>query len=334
MYMLKKLIIYPLRKIVVVISKVLYLKKFFMYIGSINVNSWIFILKLIIGIYLFIYINIIDGGVILLQSGTVSTNNSPPSSPSSFPFPLPDINNESDIDNESLSNLNNQLVSNSSNQVVVYSSGRQVSVSVSNVGSSVLASSSGNIWDPNNDMINENLRDGYGLFQEPAIDTAHYGTRSSSHAYNTQYHANRVFENVLGIKTLVADTGITIEFSRVSPLSFINVSKDLVSEFNGTTIIIKLASTVRQDIQAEILECVKQVMFHWEHCEINLEEADKDFADGVYGLYGASPDTEKSFTNSMDEKEDPTTDFFDFEDAKAELNDALDMLIHNNWNEE
>jgi hypothetical protein len=215
---------------------------------------------LIIGIYLFIYINIIDGDVILLQSGTVSTNNSPPSSPSPLPFPLPDMNNESDIDNESLSNLNNQLVSNSNNQVVVYSSGRQVSVS--NVGSSVLASSSGNIWDPNNDMINENLRDDYGLFQEPAVDTAHYGTRSSSHAYNTQYHANRVFENVLGIKTLVADTGITIEFSRVSPLSFINVSKDLVSEFNGTTIIIKLASTVRQDIQAEILECVKQVMFH------------------------------------------------------------------------
>jgi hypothetical protein len=260
------LIRYPLKwfkKVVVVIFRLL--KKFFLYFGSINVNSVIFILKLIIGIYLFIYINIIDENVILLQSGTVSTNNSPSSSPS--PFPFPGMNNESDIDNESLSNLNNQLVSNSSNQVIVSSSGRQISVS--NVGSSVLASSSNNLWDPNNDMINEYLRDDYGLFKEPAVDTAHYGTRSSSHAYNTQYHANRVYENVLGIKTLVADTDITIEFSRVSPLSFINVSKDLVSEFNGTTIIIKLASTVRQDVQAEILECVKQVMFHWEHCEIN-----------------------------------------------------------------
>lgn len=95
-----------LQKVVVVVSKIF--RNIYIYIISRDTNSYIFIMKFIIVIYLFTYINFIDNGVILLEGGDenkgamIPYNNSRSPSPSHF----------HNMNNGYLSDLNNQLISN------------------------------------------------------------------------------------------------------------------------------------------------------------------------------------------------------------------------------
>ena len=63
----------------------------------------------------------------------------------------------------------------------------------------------------------------------------------------------------------------------------------------------------------------------------SVVQGDIDYADAVYS---SSPNTEKSFTNSIGEKEYPITDLQDFEDAKSALDEASGILLQNNWNQD
>lgn len=264
-----------------------------------NVYALVFTLICIFLMFFFIYLIYISSSVILLEGGdgsgsrslTVYTN-SRPSSPISSNF---------GIDNESLiPNANNQLV----------------------------------LWNPNQYVIsigNRNWEPYFGLYRELAQDTAYYSTRNSSNQWNAEFHATRLFNCILDIKELLRDTKIILQFSMASPINLIDITRDLVSQLDGVTIIIKFASTVEQSLQQEILEAVKQAVFHMQEGYKSVVQGDIDYADAVYS---SSPNTEKSFTNSIGEKEYPITDLQDFEDAKSALDEASGILLQNNWNQD
>jgi hypothetical protein len=136
-----------------------------------------------------------------------------------------------------------------------------------------------------------------------------------------------LFNCILDIKELLRDTKIILQFSVASPINLIDSTRDLVSQLDGVTIIIKFASTVEQSLQQEILEAVKQAVFHMQECYKSVVQGYIDYADAVYS---SSPNTEKSFTNSIGEKEYPITDLQDFEDAKNALDEASGILLQNN----
>ena len=262
-----------------------------------NVYALVFTLICIFLMFFFIYLIYISSSVILLEGGdgsgslTVSIN-SRPSSPISSNF---------GIDNESLiPNANNQLV----------------------------------LWNPNQYVIsigNRNWEPYFGLYRELAQDTAYYSTRNSSNQWNAEFHATRLFNCILDIKELLRDTKIILQFSVASPINLIDSTRDLVSQLDGVTIIIKFASTVEQSLQQEILEAVKQAVFHMQEGYKSVVQGDIDYADAVYS---SSPNTEKSFTNSIGEKEYPITDLQDFEYAKSALDEASGILLQNNWNQD
>jgi len=171
----------------------------------------------------------------------------------------------------------------------------------------------------------------HGLYEEPGIDNIYYGDRNSSHAYNTQYHANLCYQAMLGLQTILGGTNVYLELSTYGPLSQIDPLKDLVSQIYGTTLVIKNACTIEIPLQVEALEYFKLGIHHMNFGYSNAIQADIDIRDGVYGIYGSSPDSEKSITDSLGNREQPTTDLDGFRYAKRLLRRSLNMLVRNRW---
>lgn len=279
-----------------------------------------------------IFVTLLNDGPILLQGGdesptnswalqSSSRNSSPRGSPRNElvlynPNPLHGISNSNNFGSNGLVSTNNNSVTTPNNNSVT-TNNNSVTVTTHSSSSAVIHNNINNPWIA------------HGLFLEPIVDTAEYSVCNSSNTYNTQYHATKVFEQVNSIRTLLTDTGINIEISSFGPLSEVNSSTDLVSSFRGAVIVIKSASTVGLDIQEAILADVKQLLHHLQHGSFFAEEAEKDFDDGIYDEM--STYTEKSFTNSEGEREQPNTDIRDLDDALEALEEAKRILIRNSW---
>lgn len=331
---LKKLLykgIYNIKKVVVVyyyeLVKFIFILFCFFYIDPTRIIS---ILKIIIPMYTFLYVNIFDYTLMTMSlsentglSLSLSENNvSGPSSLSddnSTSAPESNVSRPPSLSDGSVIPAPN---SNRSSPPALTEKSTLSDSSVHSPGpyespgdrSSESNSAGSSYYDPNND---------YGLYPESSHGDFKMGTRNVTPFHNTYYYAAKLNEDVLNINAHVSGTSVKIELSRASTITGEPGPKDLLAHINKETIIIKQAATLPQDEQREILISIKKALFN-----IDMATRNARIADAVYPN-GRSPESVKSFTDSLGNHVRSRVNRNAFNEARSVLAECKKMLYEN-----
>jgi hypothetical protein len=346
---LKKLLykgIYNIKKVVVVyyyeLVKFIFILFCFFYIDPTRIIS---ILKVIIPMCTFLYVNIFDNtlmtmslsentdinmstseniGISMSRSESIgsgppslsdgnsmsapeSNGSRPPSLSDGNSMPGPDSNRSSPPALTERSTLSGSSV----HSPGPYESPGDRSSSSNSAGSSY--------YDPNND---------YGIYSESSHGSLIMGTRNVTPFHNTYYYAAKLNEDVLNINAHVSGTNIKIELSRASTITGGPGPKDLLAHIKGETVIIREAASLPQDEQREILISIKKAIFN-----IDMATRNARIADVVYPN-GRSPGSVKSFTDSLGNHVRSRIDRDAFNEARGVLAECKKMLYENRWSKD